>query len=125
MRRFFSVFAVLVLSAGMFLAIPASMAHAAPPDTCANTSVCGYVAGQYHPAEGYEWLPARTYGVCENVHYQNAWSSVFNNSGRTVRLYKGANCTGGVWVLGNGDGLCCMSLWQPSWDDNFASIRWQ
>lgn len=100
------------------------VAPLAPPASCAGSSVCGYVASEYRTHEGYEWMPRRSYGVCENVHYNNLWSSVYNNSGRTVRLYKGVNCTEGYWVMPNGDGLCCLSIFQPTWNDNIASLRW-
>lgn len=105
------------------LALLASPASAAAPDGCANSSLCGYVDQQFNTDHGYEWIPAQA-GVCETVGLRNRWTSVYNNGGRTVKLYKQVGCVGGVWTLPSGDSLRNMSLYQPSWNDNIESVRW-
>lgn len=105
--------------AALALAAPAS---AAPPGNCANNSVCGYVNQLYSTAGGYEYVTGSA-GSCQNVGLNDSWTSVFNNTGHTVRLYRDANCGNGVWTLANGDGLRNMSLYQPSWNDKISSVR--
>lgn len=120
-RRFFAVLA-LALVGILGLASPAM---AAPPTSCTNSSVCGYGRHQFSTAEGYELSPVRSAGTCENLGLRNQWTSVYNNSGRTIRMYKNTGCGGGHWELPSGDSLRNMALYQPSWNDNIESIMFR
>lgn len=95
-----------------------------PPSSCANASVCGYVNNNYQTNQGYEFIPTRTSGTCEVMAFRNAWSSAFNNSGRTIRIYKTTNCTGDYRALSNGDGRLQFSTqWGPTWDNTTDAIK--
>ena len=121
-KRIAAVLAAIVLGLGGVLVV-SSPAAAAPPGGCTNSSVCGYAADQYARNEGYETIPNSGAGVCENVGLPNRWTSVYNNSGRTIKLYKNVNCGNGVWTLASGGSLRNMALYQPSWNDNIESFR--
>ncbi len=73
------------------------------PASCAGSSLCGYVDVGFSTGAGYEFIPFST--TCETVAFNNAWSSAYNNSGRTVRMFNTSNCTGSYmqWVNGAGD----------------------
>lgn len=122
-RRIAAAVAILAVSLVSALAV-ASPASAAPPSSCTNSSLCSYVAQQFSTSQGYELNPVQSPGTCDNVGLPNSWTSVYNNSGRSVRMYKNPNCSGGVWTLASGDSLRNMSLYQPSWNDTIDSIRW-
>jgi Peptidase inhibitor family I36 len=134
MRRMAAIAATLALLIGAFVGVTPSVASAGPtapppvvlaaPGSCTNSSLCGYNRHQYSTAEGYELNPVGSAGDCEPVAFNDQWTSVWNNSGRSVRLYKDAGCSGGVWTLSNGDGLRNMSLYQPSWNNEISSYRW-
>jgi len=115
-----AVAALLLSLAGIF--VISSPAAAAVPGSCANNSVCGFVDQQFQTTHGYEWV-AGTPGSCQNVGLNDSWTSVYNNAGRTVRLYRDANCGNGVWTLTSGDSLRNMGLYQPSWNDKISSVR--
>lgn len=121
-RRTAAVAATFTLALGGTLAATSTPAAAAPPANCANNSVCGYAAPNYATVDGYEFVTGSA-GSCQNVGLGNKWTSVFNNTGRQIRLYKNINCGNGVWSLPNGDGLSHMALYQPSWNDNIESVR--
>jgi peptidase inhibitor family I36 len=104
------------------LAVTASPAAAAVPQSCTNNSVCGFGANQFNLYEGYEWIVGAV-GSCQNVGLNDSWTSVYNNFGRTVRLYRDANCGNGVWSLASGGSLSNMALYQPSWNDKISSVR--
>ena len=108
----------LALTGSLMIASPASAA----PGNCANSSVCGYGDTEYRTGQGYEFVTGSA-GECVNVGLRNTWSSVFNNAGRTVRLYRNVNCANGVWTLSGGDGLSAISLFQPSWNNTIESVR--
>jgi hypothetical protein len=122
MQRVAALGAALILTLAGFLTF-ASPASAAPPAGCANQSICAYVADQYDRSEGYEWMPVRPAGTCEDVGLPNSWTSVYNNTGRSVRFYKNYGCGNGVWTLAAGSSLRNMALYQPSWNDNIQSVR--
>lgn len=133
-RRIALAITMLLIALGGTFTATAGPAAAAPtptpgastfavPGSCANTSLCGYNNDQFSTSGGYEWIPAAA-GQCETVGLRNQWTSVYNNGGRTVKLYKQVGCTGGVWTLTSGDSLRNMSLYQPSWNDNIESVRW-
>jgi hypothetical protein len=121
-RRTVALIATFLLTVGGVLAVTASPAAAAPPSTCANLSVCGYDEDQFDPSGGYEWVTGAA-GSCQNVGLNDQWTSVYNNAGRTVRLYRDANCGNGVWTLSSGSSLSNMGLWQPSWNNRISSVR--
>lgn len=123
LRRAVSLLAALALAASLTVAATGSPAMAAPPSSCANSSLCSYGQQLYGTAEGYEWNPSSPGQECESIGLPNQWTSVYNNGGRTVRMYKGAGCTGGYWSIGGGGYLRNMQLYQPAWNDNIESIR--
>src|ERR1051326_3234699 len=66
--------------------IAASVTALAPPSTCVNSSVCGYGAASFRPRLGYEYTPSHPGGYGETmVPLPNQWSSLYNNTGRTIR----------------------------------------
>lgn len=115
------VASVALLAGG--LAVTASPAMADVPANCANSSLCSYGAALWRTSEGYEWNPSSPGQECEAIGLTNQWTSVYNNSGRTVRMYKGAGCTGGYWSLAGGGELRNMGFYQPAWNDEIESIR--
>lgn len=117
----FAAFAV-ALTAGLATASPAQAA----PSNCANSSVCGYVAGGYYTDQGYEYIPTRSAGTCEWVAHANKWSSFWNNSGRTIRLFKNSNCSGTDYIqYTNGTGHGTLSIRHPSFNDNIESVQFR
>lgn len=123
LRRTAAALTALTLAAGTVSADPDSPTLAAAPASCANSSLCGYGAQLYNTNEGYEWNPSSPGGECEATGLTNQWTSVYNNSGRTVRMYKGPNCTEGYYVVAGGGYLRNMFLYQNAWNDNVESIR--
>lgn len=124
MRRILATLSVFLVTLMGALVVSAQPAAAAAPGNCANSSVCGYGDRSYTTGQGYEFATFPGAGVCDNIGLPNQWTSVYNNSGRTVRLYRNANCGNGVWTLTSGSGLNNMGLWQPSWNNTIESIRW-
>jgi hypothetical protein len=121
-RRTAAMVATFALTLGGTIAFTASPAAAAPPSSCANNSVCGYNNSGFQTAGGYEWVTGAA-GSCQPVGLNDRWTSVYNNFGRTIRLYRAANCSDGVWSLASGDSLTNMATWQPAWNDKITSVR--
>lgn len=122
-KRAVALLAALTLGTGLTLAATGAPAMAAAPVSCANSSLCGYNNQQYDTSGGYEWNPSSPGGECESIGLTNQWTSVYNNGGRTVRMYKGPNCTEGYYVIAGGGYLRNMQLYQIAWNDNIESIR--
>jgi hypothetical protein len=121
-RRLLATLSAFMIMVAGVLVFSAGPAAAAVPAGCTNNSVCGFVGDQYAQSEGYEWVNGAV-GSCQNVGLNDSWTSVYNNFGRTVRLYRDANCGNGVWSLASGAGLQNMGIWQPSWNDKISSVR--
>lgn len=123
MKRMIAFALTALLAVAGTLMITASPAAAAAPSNCANSSVCGYDLSQFNGTSGnYEWVTG-TAGSCQPVGLNDKWTSVYNNAGRTIRLYRDANCGDGVWTLTSGDSLRNMGLYQPSWNNKITSVR--
>jgi hypothetical protein len=131
-----AVFSTATIALGIGLAVtpaspsvaappPAAPAIAAPPSSCANQSVCGYVNIDFRTDQGYEWIPVQNGGTCVIVSHRNAWSGVYNNSGRTIRMYRNTGCTGTDYkTITNGDWRNRFSLQLgPSWDNSVDAIK--
>lgn len=119
LRRAVALLAAVVL--GSF--VLAAPAVAAPPPSCTNFSVCTYVNIGYRTNQGYELIPVRTGGTCEQTFYQNSISGVYNNSGRSIRLYKNDNCSGESMVFYNGTGHHQFSVRYPTWENDIESLK--
>jgi hypothetical protein len=106
---------------------PAATVQADPPDSCTAASVCGYVNTGYDTDQGYEFIPARHAGVCEIVSLRNAWSGVYNNSGRTIRMFRNTGCTGTSYKqIANGGGHWQFSIkYGPTWDNTVDAIQFR
>jgi len=103
---------------------PVSKALAAPANCRYNASVCGYESFNYLCDDGCEVIPFSTAGGCEAVALPNQWSSFWNNSGRTVRLYKTANCTSSYLTYYSSTGEdYFLTSGQTSWENAVRSVR--
>lgn len=102
----------------------ASPAQAAPPDNCPHVSMCGYVNSGFETNQGYEVNPARTNGTCEEVSFNDAWSSIWNGSGKVVRFFRDTGCHGSSFALPNGEGSMYLSLSHPTLENRITSFRW-
>jgi hypothetical protein len=121
-RRTVTTAAAVVLVTGAALA-PSTAAQAAPPSSCTNSSVCGYVNSGYRTDQGYELIPVQPAGTCEGMSFPNAWSGLFNNSGRSIRLYKNSGCSGEYITFANGDGHAQFSVAHPTYENNSESFK--
>jgi hypothetical protein len=117
----------LIIGLGLFVvAVTPAQASTAdtPPSSCAAASVCGYVNTGYQTNQGYEYIPLAG-ATCQVVAYRNAWSGVFNNSGRTIRLFKNTGCTGTDYkTIANGTGKYQFSVQLgPTWDNSVDAVK--
>jgi hypothetical protein len=98
---------------------------AAAPSSCTAVSVCGYVNVQYQTNQGYELDPVRAAGTCVVVSFRNAWSGVYNNSGRNIRLFKNTACSGTDYkTINNGSGKYQFSIQLgPTWDNSVDAYQ--
>lgn len=112
-----------------------SLAQASPiqapaafaPGNCPSQNFCGFNAPGYSLGEGGEYNPVQSAGTCENVvSSPNRWSSLWNGSGRSVRVYKGANCSGAYLQYANGTGEIRLSTSASGspFENNIESYRW-
>lgn len=113
----------LLIAAGLSLTA-ASPAQAAPPASCTNSSFCGYGHQNYSTEEGYELTPFYRAGLCEPTALRNSYTSLYNNSGRTVRVYKSNNCSGEYLTYYNGTGVTNIFFPHPTWNDNIESLKY-
>lgn len=119
---------VAAASAAIAIAVTAAVtatpgaAQAAAPARCASLSVCGFVDHNY--GGNYEWIPSQRAGTTSDLAFPNRWSSFFNNSGRTIRLYTRLDCTGDYRQYSNGSGVPNVTLYVgPTWNDNVECVR--
>jgi hypothetical protein len=127
LRRLAALAAAAVLSATALVLAPASPAQAAPPITCVNRAVCGYVDIGWSTRQGYEYIYERSAGTCVRVSLPNAWSGLWNNSGRTIRLFKNNYCGGSehlTYYNGTGENQLSWSQ-HPTWDNNIESVQFR
>jgi hypothetical protein len=93
------------------------------PD-CPSQTLCGWVDNGHSCAHGCEYIPVEPANSTEQVALPNQWSSVFNNSGRSVRLHSRADCTGtGYVTIANGSHWSSILLVWPSYNDNIECVR--
>lgn len=97
----------------------------APPSSCGGSMLCAYVNTGYQTNQGYELVPvdALPVGTCDTPSFPNAWSSLYNNSGRVARLYKTTNCTGEFLTYTNGTGVTQLGLSHPTYNDHIRSYK--
>lgn len=97
---------------------------AAPPANCRyNYSACGYESAFYNCDDGCEVIPRQTPG-CEPVALAGQWSSYFNNSGRTTRVYKTTGCTGSYLTYYSGTGeTYFLTSGHTDWENAVRSVR--
>jgi hypothetical protein len=117
---------VVVISLAVFgLQSPALAATA--PDSCGSLMVCGYVNTSYDTDQGYELIPERRAGTCVVLAFRNAWSGVWNGSGRTIRMFRNTACSGTDYKqYTNGSGNWQFSVrWGPSWDNSVDAIQFR
>lgn len=120
-RRAAAMLAALTLTLTVLLA-PGSPAAAAPPASCGNLLLCGYVNTNYQTNQGYELIPSVV--GCDSVAFPNNWSSLYNNTGRTVRFWKGPGCTGTYISFSNGQGEVRLATSShPTWENQIESYR--
>lgn len=121
-----TLMATAIVSAGFTVAASPASAEA-PPDSCTLFSVCGYVNTQYRTDQGYELIPERDPGTCVVVAHRNAWSGMFNNSGRTVRMFRNTSCSGTDYkTFVNGYGVHQFSVrFGPTWDNSVDAIQFR
>lgn len=93
-KRISALIVAALAGVGILLATATPALADTPPSSCTASSVCGYVNVQYRTDQGYELNPQDAPGTCVVVFYRNAWSGVFNNTNRTIRLFKNTGCTG-------------------------------
>lgn len=115
-------------SAAPALAGPSSAAPSAvallAPNNCPQLSMCGYNDGGWRTDHGYEINPVRANGTCEGVAFNDQWSSIWNGSGKTVRFFINAGCSGSSYTLANGSGSQYLTLSHPTFSDEISSYRW-
>lgn len=101
----------------------------AAPSSCTYQSLCGYVDNSYQTGEGYELIPEQAPpSACNVLAHRNKWTSVYNNTSRTVRLYLNTTCTGSSGVqyktIGPGTGIQYLWItWSPSWNDTLDAAQ--
>src|ERR1051326_6547335 len=104
--------------------IAASVPALPPPGTCVNSSVGGYGAASFSTSLGYEYIPSHTAGYCETmVALPNQWSSLYNNTGRTIRVYKDTFCGGDYLQLASGDSHKGLVVSHPTLQDHIESVK--
>jgi hypothetical protein len=121
-KRLASVAAAATLTLGGALAVSAP---AQAVSYCPNGNFCGFNDINYSLAQGGEYNPSST--GCEPViSTPNQWSSLWNSSGRAVRVYKGPGCTGDSWLIANGSGDAHLSINATHflYENNIESYRW-
>lgn len=119
---------ILMIALGVTIfgmASPASAAPEPPPSSCGGSMLCAYVNTGYQTNQGYELIPvdALPIGTCDTPSFPNAWSSLYNNSGRVTRLYKTTNCTGEFLTYTNGTGVTQLGLSHPTYNDHIRSYK--
>jgi hypothetical protein len=119
----FAVSLLMTLGFSLTVAGPASAADEKPA-SCTNASVCGYVNSLFRTNQGYELIPSRSAGVCVYVAFPDAWSGIWNNSGRTVRVFKNGSCSGSDYLTYyNGTGHGQLSVQHPTWENKIRAVR--
>jgi hypothetical protein len=94
-----------------------------PPPSCPNQNFCAYVNSGYRTDQGYETFPVRPAGTCNYTIHQNSISSLFNNSGRPVRVLKTTNCGGESVTVPNGEGWQQLTIDAPTFENRIKSIK--
>jgi len=133
MAAFFAAIA-LAMSALFLISTPASAgvpptpagqdqaARTVKPSSCGSSLLCMYTGDGW--SGNREDRLKRANGTCDNVAYNDQYSSIWNGSGVSVRFYNDAGCTGQAFTLVNGDGSAHMTLTHPTQVDEISSIKW-
>lgn len=125
MRKLSPTAAALAIAAatltGTLSASPAQAATLAVPSSCASRAVCGYNETNFNTGSGYAYVYANN--ACEDLTSPYNWSSLYNNSGRTIRVYKTGNCTGDYVQYANGGSSAWLPLSHPTFNNNIRSVR--
>jgi len=94
----------------------------AKPANCPASSLCMYNDANYYG--GQDNRLARANGTCDGVAYNDQISSIWNGSGKSVRFYNDAGCTGQAYSLPNGSGSAYLTITHPTQSDEITSFKW-
>lgn len=94
----------------------------ARPASCGDLLLCLYNDSEYAGRRQDQY--ARANGTCDGVLYNDQVSSIWNGSGKSVRFYNDAGCTGQAFSLANGRGTEWMTLTHPTQHDKLTSFKW-
>ena len=97
-------------------------ASAAKPGSCGDSLLCLYNNANYQGSRQDQY--ARANGTCDGVLYNDQVSSIWNGSGKSVRFYNDAGCTGQAFSLANGVGSAYMTITHPTQADELTSFKW-
>jgi len=97
-------------------------AAAVKPASCGDSLLCLYNDDSYTGRRQDQY--ARANGVCDGVLYNDQVSSIWNGSGKSVRFYNDAGCTGQAFSLANGNGTALMTITHPTQHDKLTSFKW-
>lgn len=93
------------------------------PASCGSLLLCLYTGDAYTGARQDQF--SRANGTCDGVLYNDQLSSVWNGSGKSVRFYNDAGCTGGgAFSVANGTGVPHMNITHPTSVDETTSFKW-
>lgn len=121
-RRALALITVMTIVLVGGLASPAQ-AQDAKPASCGASLLCLYTGDGYTGSRQDQY--ARANGVCDGVLYNDQLSSVWNGTGKSVRFYNDAGCTGGgAFSVTPGTGSPRMSVWHPTSNDETTSFKW-
>lgn len=97
-------------------------ASAARPASCGDLYLCLYTNANYFGSQQSQY--ARVNGACDGVIFNDQVSSIWNGSGKSVRFYNDAGCTGQAFSLANGTGSAYMTITHPTQADELTSYKW-
>jgi len=133
-NRLAAVLGTLLLTLVAGLATPSAASAAPPPApgvtapsrakpaSCGDSLLCLYNNANWLGARQDQY--ARANGTCDGVLYNDQVSSIWNGSGKSVRFYNDAGCTGQAFSLANGTGSAYMTISHPTQADELTSFKW-
>lgn len=129
----------LALTGTLALAAPAAAAPSSPavpinpsqapgaaapakPANCGDLLLCLYTDANFYGRRQDAY--ARANGTCDGVLYNDQISSIWNGSGKSVRFYNNAGCSGTAFSLANGGSSALMTITHPTSVDEITSYKW-